>query len=448
METSMTEQGEEYRDDLSRGLPVKVAELREKLRRKAKSEKQYRFYSLYGHLSRPVVLEAAWRQVKSNGGAAGVDGIKIKDITRDEEGERAFLENIREELESKSYRPKMVKRVYIPKANGKKRPLGIPTVKDRVVQTALLLLLEPIFESDFEECSYGFRPGRCAHDALDCICKAVRAGRCCVYDADLEGYFDSIPHDKLMACLRMRIVDSAVLKLIKLWLQAPVKEEGKGGNPPTVKRSKQGTPQGGVISPLLANLYLHWFDKLFHRKDGPACWAGATLVRYADDFVVLARYIGPQLQEYIETQIEQWLHLKINREKTRIVDVTQPGQTLDFLGYSLRREKDRFGRNSHYWRLYPSRKSMSRERDWLRAMTGPDQCFTPVSQLIERVNVHLKGWSNYYGKGHSRRELRQINCFVRARLTRHLKRRSQRGWKRPDGISAYQYLNELGLIYL
>jgi len=445
---STTEQREEYRRDLAHGLPVKLADLREKLREKAKREKKFRFYSLYGHLCRPVVLQAAWKQVAANKGAPGEDGVRIEDVNRSEETLQVFLDAIRKELETRSYRPGRVLRKYIPKPNGQLRPLGIPTLKDRVVQSALKLLLEPIFEADFEDCSYGFRPGRSAHDALECIAEALKAGKCAVYDADLQGYFDSIPHDKLMACVKMRVVDGAVLKLIRGWLKAPVVEPSEDGQPPKIRRNKKGTPQGGVISPLLANLYLHWFDKLFYRRDGPAHWAKATLVRYADDFVVMARYISPQVQKFIESKIEEWLGLALNREKTRILDTRHTGEILDFLGYSFRYEHDLYGRNRRYWRQHPSRKSMSREREKLRQMTGPKQCFTPLNELIERVNTHLRGWKNYYSKGHPRREMRQINSYTRMRLTRHLNRRSQRGWHRPDGMSVYGQLAEMGLIYL
>ena len=436
---------EAARKAVEAGLPTKLTVLRQKLSQKAKQEKQFRFYSLYGHVCEQTTLLAAWKRVKDNKGAAGVDGVRIEDIEK--AGVEGFLTEIAGSLKERTYRTGMVKRVYIPKVNGKLRPLGIPTIRDRVVQTAVLLILEPIFEADFEDCSYGFRPGKSAHDALEAVRGYLKAGYTGVYDADLEGYFDSIPHDKLIACIRMRVVDGAVLGLIRQWLKAPVKEESQGGKP-TVKRNKKGTPQGGVISPLLANIYLHWFDKVFHGQEGPAQWAKAKLVRYADDFVVLARYVGSELTGYVDGKLEKWLGLKLNRDKTRVYDLRDPGERLDFLGYSFRYDHDRKGRAWRYLNMFPSKKSVLREQSRLREMTDRRQCYRPLPGLIDQINRHLRGWVEYYSGGYPRGAYRHINSFVRLRLTRHIQRRSQRGYCLGKDTSYYAFFARLGLVYL
>jgi RNA-directed DNA polymerase len=308
------------------------------------------------------------------------------------------------------------------------------------------LILEPIFEADFLDCSHGFRPGRSAHDALREIEKELKAGHCQVYDADLSSYFDTIPHEKLMACVQRRVADGSVLALLRAWLKAPVVDPSQGG-PPTVQRRKEGTPQGGVISPLLANLYLHWFDKAFHFPDGPASFAKARLVRYADDMVVLAHWMGPRIVAFMENKLEGWMGLKINREKTRVFDARQERQTLDFLGYSFRYERDLHGRDQRWWRLFPSKKTMLRQHQWLRDNVSARQNYVPVDELIERVNRHLEGWRNYFSLGHPRREFRQLNYRVRDRLAGHLRHRSQRPCRGRDD-SLYALLQQRGLTYL
>ncbi len=423
---------------------MKVNRLRFKLGEKAKQEPKFRFYTLYQHIHRMDVLRMAWEQVKANKGSPGIDGVRFDHFDTAEEIE-VFLLGIQKELKDQSYRPLPVKRVYIPKPNGKLRPLGIPTIKDRVVQQAAKLILEPIFESDFLDCSHGFRPKRGADGALDAIRKGIQSGRKSIYDADLKGYFDSIPHDKLMLFLKERIADRKVLSLINLWLKCPIMENNKGKTKKNYP--KDGTPQGGVISPLLANVFLHWFDKVFHRQNGPANWANAQLVRYADDFVILARYQSDELTKWVKSMIEEWLGLKINEEKTTIVDLNK-GQTLDFLGFSFRYVKDRKGRDHKYLEMAPSKKSVAKERNALKELTSKKYNWMPIPELIGEINSQVTGWAAYFRKGYPRKAMRDINYFLRGALLQHLKKRSQRRYRPTKGVSMYKHLYSLGLVYL
>ena len=429
-------------------LPVNLFTLRQKLYEKAKREPAFRFYTLYGFIARLDVLEAAWALVAENGGAPGVDGVTIEQLEASPGGVATLVATLHQELLTKRYTPQAVRRVFILKANGKRRPLGIPTVRDRVVQAAARLILEPIFEADFLDASYGYRPGRQAHEALAAIERNVQEGYAEIYDADLQAYFDTIPHDKLLKCVERRVADRSVLRLLRLWLEAPVEDRDENGRPKR-RRPTQGigTPQGGVISPLLANLYLHWMDVMFHRARGPGSWATARLSRYADDFVIMAKYLGPRIPRWVEATVEGWLGLTINREKTRIVRLTPTqGESLDFLGYTFRYDWDRFGRGTRYFTAIPSTKAVTRMKDELRELISRRHNYEPLPQLIARVNRKLRGWQNYFSFGRPRGAYRVMNAFVVNRLTHHLQRRSQRPCRLPAELSWYGFLTgPLGL---
>lgn len=438
------------------GISPGLARLRQKLGEKARNEPKFRFYSLYAHVYHIETLRTAWRLIRQHGQTPGIDNLTYSDIENND-GEvdpkkvEDYLKGIHEELKARTYKPMPVRRVYIPKADGRKRPLGIPTIKDRIVQMAVLLIIEPIFEEDFLECSYGFRPNRSAHEAIIEIAKNFKEGRTAVYDADLKGYFDSIPHEQLLACIRMRVTDGMVLRLLTMWLKAPIVEKEKDDNDNwkiTVSKPTKGTPQGGVISPLLANVYLHWFDKKFHAKDGPYKFADARLVRYADDFVVMAKDVGDKISNSIKYLIEDWMRLEINKEKTKTITLSQLGDSIDFLGFTFRVERSPYKGAKHYIRIEPKKKAVEKAMATIRKRTARSLCHLPVDALIGDINAFLEGWGSYFRLGHPYRVFKKVNEYVYRKVERHLKKRSQRGYRKPDNLSWYAYLKELGLVSL
>jgi len=422
------------------GCARKVSDLRGALYRKAKKEPKFRFYVLYDRIYRRDVLEAAWRRVARNEGAPGVDGVRIADIKRQEDGPAALVETLHRELREKRYRPQAVKRVMIPKASGGERPLGIPSVRDRVVQMAAVLIIEPIFEADFKDTSYGFRPGRSAHQALQAVRGHLMSGRREVFDADLKGYFDTIPHDKLMRVLKMRIADRSVLTLIRRWLRTPIQEDGEDGKR-RLSKSEAGTPQGGVISPLLANAYLHWLDKLFMDPGGPGNWAGARIVRYADDFQVFAYRVTPRLKAWISDLVERRMGLMLNPEKTSTRVVSPGGDTLDFLGYRFRWEPSRWPGGKLWLSTKPSPRSLQRFRDRVRSLTVRNRGAVPIGVLCGQLNRFTVGWMQYFGVFHRGKIIGKADSFVFGRMVRHLKRRSQRGVRPPANSSWYRLIH-------
>jgi len=395
--------------------PAKVQKLQRALYRKAKAEPGYRFYSLYGELLRRDLIETAMSAVANNAGAAGVDGQECSAYTRNDEAWQQWRDSLLEELRRKTYRASPVRRVRIPKGDGKTRPLGIPTVKDRVVQTAVALLLLPVWEADSHPQSYAYRPKRNAQQAMDAISQALRSGRTEVIDADLSGYFDSIPHRELLRLVARRVSDGRILALIKAWLRAPIVERDPDTGRPTITGNRRGTPQGGVISPLLANLYLNRLD----RQVNDRCEQRPVLVRYADDFVILSR---PGQGTELLVRLKRWLAahgLTLNETKTRLLDVRQEG--FKFLGFGVSWRKGKSGRN--YPHIEPHPKSQMKLRDKLREKLNHWTLWRAADEVIPEVNRLLKGWGGYFHYGNSTRVCDRMNQYAAMRVQRWLWRK-------------------------
>jgi RNA-directed DNA polymerase len=411
--------------------------LQRALYRAAKASSTRRFHALYDKVYREDILARAWKDVQANGGAAGVDGQTIKDIERS--GVEGFLMTLGTELREGRYQPRPVRRVLIPKADGKQRPLGIPTVRDRVVQAAAKVVLEPIFEADFRDSSYGFRPKRSAHQAVEQVRQGVNRGGGWVVDADIEAFFDRIDHAKLMELMAKRISDRRMLKLLRQWLEAGVLEGGE------LSPTDQGVPQGSVISPLLANVVLHELDRLWEDH----CHQLGQLVRYADDFVILSRTEDAAREGLRRVGlILARLGLTLHPDKTQVVDVRDGRVGFDFLGFHHRKVESWRWRGKRYLQAWPSTRARQRVRAQINTITAPRYRLTePIRQIVEELNQVLRGWGAYFRARNAAQVFRYMDEYVRERLSLFLQkkaRRRGRHWK----VHTPDFFRALGVYHL
>jgi RNA-directed DNA polymerase len=427
---------------VSLATPPKLRRLREALYTKAKQEPAYRFYLLYDKVYRADILAHAYALSKQHGGAPGVDGVTFEDI--EGAGTEPWLAAVQEALRTQTYRPQPVRRVLIPKVGGGERPLGIPTIRDRVVQTAALLILQPIFEADMEPTAYGYRPGRTALEAVQEVHRALCAGYTEVIDGDVSQYFDAIPHADLMKSLARRISDRKLLRLLKMWLKAPVAEQAAGGGWRFSggKRATRGTPQGGVVSPLLSNVYMNRYLKVF-RLRGLDVRYGARLVNYADDFVVLCRYGAAE----VHAQSRRWftqMGLTLNEPKTRVCDGRR--ESFDFQGYTF--GPMRYRKDGHWYvGAAPAKKAVKRVKGRIRAILRPGNQGT-WDEVRSALNRVVRGWANYFSYGTRLMAYRAVDHYVWERVRHFLRRRHKvpsRGTKR---FSADVVFGELGVFQL
>jgi group II intron reverse transcriptase/maturase len=417
-------------------LNKRAQELLEKIYLAAKKSKTRRFHQLYDKVSRMDILTDSWKIVKANKGSAGVDGISIEDIK--ENGELEYIQKLHETLiDTHQYHLRKIRRVFIPKADGTRRPLGIPAIRDRIVQTATKLLLEPIFEADFLDCSYGFRPNRSAHEALEQIRTWTNKGYKFVIDADIKGYFDNINHEKLLELIRERISDRKILKLIRKWLKAGVVGE--------FEENEIGTPQGGVISPLLANIYLHEFDKFWY-------WQSVRrgiLIRYADDFVILCKNrkdaeIGLRL---VKVKLKE-LNLSLNESKTKVINLNEGREGFDFLGFHHRQIMS-FKYKKRYTQKFPKKTGIKKLKQKIRLITGKRATLTlSIEEIVQTLNPILRGWMNYFKFGNSSKTFDKINSYVHERMSLWQSKKHQmrgRNWKT---IFTWEKHKEIGIVIM
>lgn len=419
---------------------VKVQELQRTLYLAAKENPKRRFHALFDKLYRKDIMQTAWKQVKANGGSAGIDRMTINYII-EEYGERRLLDETIEMLKEGTYRPQPVRRQDIPKGDGKMRPLGIPTVRDRLVQMAAKIVLEPIFEADFKDCSFGFRPKRSAHDATRRIRKTVNNGQVYwVVDVDITGYFDNIPHDKLMILVEQRISDRRILKLIRKWLKAGSMKDDQ------FHETEIGSPQGGVISPLLANLYLNYLDTVWEKQFAQI----GTLVRYADDLVILCHRKEQALKAIrVLKAVFAKLELTINAKKSKLVKIWDDTQGFDFLGHHHRRlpVMRKGGITARVLRTFPSKKAMKKMRTKVKEVTSPRSLLKrPMNDIVGMLNPIIQGWRNYYAgidPGAANRFLSKIDWYVRRRLEIFWNKKHKR--RKTRHVDFHHMLTQMGL---
>lgn len=419
--------------------PERIRRFQIKLYVKAKDEPTCRFHQLYDKMYREDILEHAYRLAKSQQGAAGVDRMSFADIEK--QGEAEWLAAIRKELHDKTYRPAPVRRVLIPKPGGGERPLGIPTIRDRMVQTAAKLILEPIFEAEFVDGAYGYRPRRSATDAIREVHQAICTGYTDVVDADLSRYFDTIPHPELMRSVARRVVDRSMLRLIKMWLKAPIEEWDDQGHRRLSggQNSKVGTPQGGVLSPLLANIYMHRYLR-YWEQEGKGGQFRAKVINYADDFVILSRGCAEEALEWTRWVMGK-LKLSLNEKKTVIRNARQ--EPFDFLGYT-------FGpacytkTGGRYLAARPSVRSLARLKGKLHGVLHRG-CVDPWPEVVARTNGILRGWANYFRYGTLSPAYRAIDNYVYDRVVRFLKKRHKVSSRGTQKFSGEKVFGELGI---